>query len=178
MPRTTTVHLLTGDYADRLNEVWAAAEAALNDKTPKTAIEGDPFVELKAEYDALKAEAIEAGITVHLAAVGRKVWRDLKGKYPPRSGDGIDAEVARQDRLAGVNADEVEDDLVYESIKAWERESGETDERVRSRNAFDEWADGLSEGEWQALVNRAWELANGARLDPKELPSSPTRSDD
>jgi hypothetical protein len=28
MARTTTVHLLTGDYADRLNDLWSAAKSA------------------------------------------------------------------------------------------------------------------------------------------------------
>jgi hypothetical protein len=168
MARTTTVHLLTGDYADRLNDLWSAAQNALNDKTPRTALEGDPYEELEAEYKALKAEALEAGITVSLTAVGRRVWRGLKEKYPPRVGDGVDPDVAKGDRLAGVNTDSVEDDLVSASLVAPE---------FKTRADFDDWADTLSEGEWQTLVQRAWELANGARLDPKELPSSLTRSD-
>jgi hypothetical protein len=168
MARTTTVHLLTGDYADRLNDLWSAAKSALDDKTPRTALEADPYEELEAEYKALKAEAIEAGITVDLVAVGRRVWRDLKAKHPARTGDDVDAEVVKGDRLAGVNTDSVEDDLVQASLVSPE---------FKTRADFDDWADTLSEGEWQTLVQRAWELANGARLDPKELPSSLTRSD-
>lgn len=168
MARTTTVHLLTGDYADRLNDLWSAAQSALDDKTPRTALEADPYAELEAEYKALKAEALEAGITVELTAVGRRVWRGLKEKHPPRVGDGVDPDVAKGDRLAGVNTDDVEDDLVQASLVSPE---------FKTRADFDDWADTLSEGEWQTLVQRAWELANGARLDPKELPSSLTRSD-
>lgn len=167
MARTTTVHLLTGDYADRLESLWAAANKAADDKTPRTALEGDPFEELRAEYGALKAEALEAATSVTLTAVGRRVWRGLKEKHPPRTGDDIDAEVAKGDRLAGVNTDGVEDDLVQASL---------VDPEFKTRADFDDWADTLSEGEWQTLVNRAWELANGARLDPKELPSLPTRN--
>lgn len=168
MARSTTVHLLTGDYSDRLEDLWKAALAAADDKTPRTALEADPFETLKAEYDALKAEAIEAGITVDLVAVGRGVWRKLKEQHPPRVGDGVDAEIVKQDRLAGVNTDSVEDDLVRASLVSPE---------FKTRADFDDWADTLSEGEWQQVVIRAWELANGARLDPKELPSSLTRSD-
>lgn len=168
MARTTTVHLLTGDYADRLNDLWSAAQSALDDKTPRTMMDVDPYETLEGEYKALKAEAIEAGITVTLTAVGRRVWRNLKEKHPPRAGEGVDAETAKGDRLAGVNTDSVEDDLVSASLVKPE---------FKTRADFDDWADTLSEGEWQTLVSRAWELANGARLDPKELPSSLTRSD-
>lgn len=177
MARTTVVHLLTGDYPDRLDVAKRAAEAAARNDAPTTMLEADPYEELSAEYDALKAEAIEAGITVNLTAVGRKTWRALKEKHPPRSGEGVAKEVADGDRLAGVDTDGVEDDLVLESIKAWQVESGQTDPRVSSRAAFDEWADTLSEGEWQVLVIKAWELANGARLDPKDHLPSRTRSD-
>lgn len=168
MSRTTTVHLLTGDYADRLNALWEAAQAASHDETPLTALEVHPFEALKSDYDTLKAEALEAATTVTLKAVGRKKWRELKEKHPPRSGEGVDPELVRTDRIAGVNTDTVDDDLVYASLASPE---------LTSRGAFDEWADGLSEGEWQVLLTRAWELANGARLDPKELPPLLMRSD-
>lgn len=177
MARTTTVHLLTGDYPDRLDAARRAAEAAAKDDAPTTMLEADPYTELVAEYEALKAEAIEAGTTVHLASVGRKTWRGLKEKHPPRAGDDVDKDVVNGDRLSGVNTDAVEDDLVYESIKAWQDETGEKVEHVSSRAAFDEWADKRSEGEWQHLVIRAWELANGARLDPKDHLPSRTRSE-
>lgn len=169
MARTTTVHMLTGDYADRLEVAFRAATDALDDKVPRTALEMDPYPTLEADYKALKAEALAEGTTVTLTAVGRKVWRELKAKHPIRSGEGVETETARSDRIAGVNTDSVEDDLVYHSV---------TVPKFGSRDAFDEWADDLSEGEWQTLVVRAWELANGARIDPKELPSSPTRSAD
>ena len=168
MPRTTTVHLLTGDYADRLSALWVAAQEAAKDETPLVSTEVHPFDALKDDYDALKAEALEAGTSVTMTAVGRKKWRELKEKHPARSGEDVDADTAKGDRLAGVNTDAIEDDLVYASL---------TSPELGSRDAFDEWADGLSEGEWQTLVTRAWELANGVRLDPKELPPLPTRSD-
>lgn len=174
MARTTVVHLLTGDYPDRLEKMFREAKAAAESDAPRTALDD---AQLEEAYEALKAEALEAGTTVHLAGVGRKTWRTLKENHPPRSGEGVDPEVADQDRLAGVNADAVEDDLVYESIRAWQVETGGKDPNVSSRAAFDEWADTLSEGEWQVLVIRAWELANGARLDPKDHLPSRTKSD-
>lgn len=168
MPRTTIVHLLTGDYPDRLEAALRAAKAAAQDEAPRTALEADPYEQLVGEYEALKAEALGAATTVELTAVGRKQWRALKEKHPPRSGDDVDKEIADSDRLAGVDTDGVEDDLVCSSTSSPE---------FSSRAAFDEWADTLSEGEWQVLVIKAWELANGARLDPKDHLPSRTRSE-
>ena len=174
MARTTTVHLLSGDYPDRLEKMLREAEAAANSNIPQTMLEEETR---ERDYEALKAEAIADGITVNLAAVGRKMWRGLKEKHPPRTEPDVDKQTAEGDRLAGVNTDAVEDDLVYESMRAWQVESGEKDDRVSSRSVFNEWADTLSEGEWQVLVIRAWELANGARLDPKDHLPSRTRSE-
>lgn len=161
MPVTKTLHLLTGDYPDRLDQLEAELSEAMKDAdrgVPTTALEGDPVAEIDERFKALKAEAREAGTTVVLTAVGRKVWRELKAKHQPRSGDDVDADVAKQDRNAGVNVDTVEDDLVYASL---------TEPDFGSRAAFDEWADRLSEGEWQTILVTAWGLANGARLGPK-----------
>lgn len=175
MPRTTTVHLLQGDWPDRLDQAKAAAVAAAEDTIPRTALEADPYETLAAEYEAMKAEALADAITIHLTAIGRRKWRALKEKYPPRKEPDADKATAESDRVAGVNLDAVEDDLVYESVKAWQDESGETVPYASSRPAFDEWADNLSEGEWAVLTTKAWYLANGARLDPKDhLPPSRT----
>jgi hypothetical protein len=175
MPRTTTVHLLTGDYPDRLADLATAARAALDDESPRAMLDQHPYEALAEQHKALRAEAIEAGTTVNLAALGRTTWRNLKEKHPPRT-EG-DEDTIRGDRLAGVDTDAVEDDLVFESMKAWRDYADEKVPEVSSRAAFEEWADKLSEGEWQVLVMRAWELTNGARLDPKDLPSLPTPSD-
>ncbi len=175
MPRTTTVHLLTGDYPDRLSQLAEAAQGALNDEAPRTMLDEHPYEALSQQYAALKAEAIEAGTTVHLASLARPVWRKLKMEHPPRT-EG-DEDTVRGDKILGCNGDEVEDDLVYESVKAWQAETGESVDYGSSRSAFDEWAAKLSEGEWQVLVSRAWELTNGVRLDPKDLPPLPTMSE-
>ena len=168
MARTDKVILLTGDYAQRLDALYAQATEALEDETPRTALEGDPYQQLVSDYDALKAEATEAATVVEMTAVGRKAWRALCEKHPPRT-EGEHEDVLTGDRLAGVNTNSVEDDLVYASLTA---------PTFDLRSEFDEWADSLSEGEWQTLVRKAWELANGARFDPKSLPASRTRSTD
>lgn len=176
MAQTTTVTLLTGDYPDRLNQLWAAAQAAKDADPELLAGEEHPYDVLAAEYADLKAEA-EAEAErqrrkVTLQGVGRKQglpgrpsWRDLKEKHPPRTEGDPDA--LKQDRLAGVNVETVECDLLYASIVTPE---------FGSRDAFDEWEGGLSEGEFQTVVRRAWDLANVAQTDPKSLPALPTRN--
>ncbi|WP_294567618.1 hypothetical protein [uncultured Arthrobacter sp.] len=165
MAQTATIRLLTGDYPDRLNSLWAAAMAAQNDKTPRTLADEDPFDVLSREYEALKAEAEEAGLSVTIKAVGRREWRTLKQNHPARV-EG-DPETIKGDRLAGLNTSTVEDDLVYASLVSPE---------FTSRAAYDEWADALSEGEFQTILTRAWQLANVAQYDPKSLPASRTPS--
>lgn len=171
---------LTGDYAQRLDALYSAASMAREDTTPQTMLDGDPYASLRDEYEVLKAEALEAAAAadrvVHLAGIRRPKWRELKAKYPPRT-EGP-KETLDGDRLAGLNTDAAEDDIVYESIKAWETETGERVRFATSRASFDEWADGLTDGEWQVLVIRAWTATNGARFDPKSLPASRTPSID
>lgn len=175
MAQTTTIHLMTGDYPDRIRRALAAAKAAESDDTQLLSGEEHPYDVLSREYEELKAEAEkaseEAQRKVTLQAIGRRKgqpgrpsWRELKEAHPPRT-EG-DPEVVKSDRLAGVNADSVEDDLLWASIVL---------PKFSSRGAFDEWVDDLSEGEFRTLVNRAWRLANVAEADPKSLPALPTR---
>jgi hypothetical protein len=164
MAQTTTIHLLTGDYPDRLNLAFRAAKAAEDDESPLLNGEEHPYDVLSREYAELKAEAEEAGIAVTLQAIGRKGWRELKANHPPRT-EG-DADTIKADRLAGVNVATVEDDLVYASVIKPE---------FSSRGAYDEWADALSEGEFQTILQKAWSLANVAQYDPKSLPASRTQ---
>ena len=165
MAQTATITLLTGDYPDRLNAAFRAAQAAEKDTMPLLNGEEHPYVVLAREYAELKEEAEAAGLRVTLQAVGRRAWRELKVKHPPRTeGDPDDI---KGDRLAGVNTSTVDDDLVYASL---------IEPEFSSRAAYDEWADSLSEGEFQTILRRAWELANIAQFDPKSLPALPTRS--
>lgn len=170
---TSTLLLLGGDYGDRLNRLYAAIQEAQQDEqdeAPRTMMEADdPVRELSEEYQALKAEAEaearESRREVKMLAIGRRQWRELKEKYPPRT-EGDDTEV-RGDRLVGLNTDAAEDDVVYATV---------TEPEFKSRDAFDEWADELSPGEWKYLTEAVWALAIGARFDPKPPPVSPTRT--
>lgn len=174
MSRTTaTLLLVGGDYASRLDRLYSAAIEAQNESEgdggePLTLTEESPAVTLRREYEALKAEA-EADARanrreVQLLALGRRQWRDFKEKYPPRT-DGTDAEI-NGDRTVGMNSDAAEEAVVFASI---------TSPTFGSRDAFDEWADDLSPGEWRLLADTVWGLMIGSRVDPKSLPGSSTQ---
>jgi hypothetical protein len=176
MPRATrTLLLLGGDYAERLDRLYDAIQEAQNDApgdeggVPRTMMEQDPVAELSEEYEALKAEAEaearEGRREVKMLAVGRRQWREFREKYPPRT-EGADEDI-RADKLYGLNTDAAEDEVVYASI---------VEPEFKSRDAFDEWADDLSPGEWKHLAEHAWGLAIGVRSDPKSPPGSSTRS--
>lgn len=165
-----------GDYPQRLSDLYAALDAAEKDERNGTSpelLQGErsPFEELAEEYRTLKAEAEadaeEKRRIVVLRAVGRGKWRELKQRHAPRSGEGVDEETAKGDRLAGVNTDTVGDDLLFAAIQQ---------PMFSSRGDFDDWLDELSEGEFNILLRDAWALVNGASFDPKPPPSSPTRS--
>ncbi len=178
MAQTLTREFPDGDYPTRLNAALAAFTAAEQDEQkngPGQLLGGEksPAEELADEYNALKAEAhadaAEKRRIVTLRALGRKQWRPLKEAHPPRAGEGVDEDMAKGDRLAGVNTDSVEDDLVFASV---------IEPQFASRAEFDEWADDLSEGEWNTLVRDAWRLVNVAQFDPKSLPASRTQTSD
>ncbi len=169
-----------GDYSERLNTLWAAFQEAKSDEdkaaadgmpTGRTLGEGFASVTLAEEYEALKAEAGKDAVKkkrrITLVAVGRKVWRELKDKHPARKGDDVDEDTVKADARAGVDVDGIADDLVYASV---------TEPKFNSRDAFDEWADGLTEGEFQIILTESWRLANGAEFNPKALPASAIRS--
>lgn len=169
MAQTRTRTFPDGDYPQRLNQLWAAVEMARRDeeKSPPPLLEGEllPSEELAEKYQALKDEA-DADATakrrvVTLSGVGRRQWRELREKHPPRT-DG-DPETVKADRVAGVNTDAIADDLLHASV---------TSPTFTSRADFDEWLDDWSEGEFQTLLRDAWELSNSAAVDPKSLPAS------
>lgn len=175
MAQTRTYEFPDGDYPTRLNDALAAFQAAEQDEQKNgrgQLLQGEKSsAEILAdEYNALKAEAkadaAEKRRIVTLRALGRKQWRPLKEAHPPRTED-VDEDTAKGDRLAGVNTDSVEEDLVFASI---------SDPKFESRDEFDAWAEELSVGEWNVLVGAAWRLVNVAQYDPKSLPASSTRN--
>jgi hypothetical protein len=80
--RTETRMFPPGDYTNRLNALWSALQAAAEDESPRLLTEASAVEELRAEYEALKAEATEAAKAarryVRMEALGRGAMRDLK----------------------------------------------------------------------------------------------------
>lgn len=169
MARTKTRLLLTGDYEDRLNALYAAALEARDDDSQRTLAEGDPYSDLVEQYQTLKAEAEANGVRVVLQDPGRKKFRDMKAKHPPRTDESVPEDSRKADERAGFNIAAAEDDVLYITV---------VEPEFTSRAAFDEWVDELGEGEFQTLLADAWGLLTGARFDPKALPPSRTRSND
>lgn len=164
--RTSSLLLLDGDYADRLNALWA--EAKRIESLPsgnRRAADRSAYAAIRADYEALKAEAEAAGTRVTVRALGRREWRELKVKHPPRSGENVSKDDAEADQRASVNVDSVQDDLVFAAL---------LEPKFESRAAYDEWANLLAEADFQEILLRAWSLVNISATDPKSLPASPT----
>ena len=194
MAQTETHWFPDGDYAERLQQALDALRAAERDRDsgnrpPLLNGETDPVDVLADEYsnlrDEAKRDAQDKGRLYTLAAINRPGWRLLKGNHPVRT-DG-DPDVVKQDRTAGLNTDTVEDDLVHASLAEPADRACAKDQRMSNvgcgadnpcsnRPAYNEWADSLSEGEFQMVLQQSWGLANVAKYDPKSLPASPTRS--
>ena len=166
-----TLEFPVGDFPERLDKAYRAAQEALKDNSARTMAEGDPYLELKAEYDALceesKQASREAGTYVVLREISRNDWRRLKSEHPPRT-EG-DEDTLKADRMAGMNTDSAEDDLVYAALD---------EPHFETRAAFDEWAGRLGAGKFATIAQEAYLLTLEARRDPKSLPASPTRTSD
>lgn len=160
-----------GDFPERLDRAYAAAMEALEDDGPRTLLEDDPYMVLKAEYDALseesRAASKEARQFVRFGEVSRKEWREIKAAHPART-EG-DEEAIRADRYLGFNVETGEDDLVFAAI---------VEPEFSTRKDFDDWADKLGAGKWDAVAKKALEVTLGARANPKSLPDSPTPKSD
>lgn len=160
-----------GDFPEKLDVAYRAAQEALKDTSARTMTEGDPYLELKAEYDALcqksKAASRKARTYIVLRELSRNDWRKIKADHPPRT-DG-DADDVKADRMAGMNTDSAEDDLIYAAL---------VEPAFDTRAAFDEWAGNLGAGKFATIAHEAFLLTMEARRDPKSLPVSPTRTSD
>lgn len=194
MAQTETHWFPDGDYPERLNAAYAALKAAekhrdSGERPPLLNGQDDPVDVLAAEYNALtaeaKADATEKDRLYTLTAINRPGWHLLKGNHPART-EG-DADTIKADRIAGLNTDTVEDDLVHASLTAPARISCAGDQRLPNvgcsvenpcahRAAFIDWLDSLSVGEFSVIRQQSWGLTNIAQFDPKSLPALPTRS--
>lgn len=190
MAQQVTFTLLSGDYPQRLLKLAEAAYAARNDKVELLANERHPAEVLAEEYEELRVKAEKAGTVVTLDAIGRKTWRHLKAIHPIRTEPDVDADTAKGDRLTGVNAESIEDDLLHGSLvrPAKYKCAGDQPDvngactlgnACSNRVAYTKWAeDDLSEGEFQQALKKAWNLSQSAVIDPKALPSWQIPSDD
>lgn len=159
-----------GDFADRLDRAYAAAMDALENEGPRTLMEEEPYTVLKREYDELCEESRtaskDARLFVRFGEVSRKQWREIKAVHPPRT-EGDD-ETVSGDRYLGFNVESGQDDLVFAAI---------VEPEFSSRKDFDDWADNLGAGKWEAVSKKALEVTLGARVNPKSLPDSLTKSE-
>lgn len=168
MARTTEHFIWTGDYADRLELIKREASAATADTTPMLGGEVDPLTEIAERYEALKAEANEAGLRVVLRGLRDDEWDDLVEAHPPRT----EGPRAESDASAMFNERTGTRALVAIGI---------VDPVLPSRTRFDDWVEenNLTRGDMTALAARVWNLTHGTGYaDPKFLPPLPTRDDD
>lgn len=158
-----------GDFLERLADLAAAVDAALEDERqesgstrPLKGGESHDSTQLKREWVALKAKADEdargkkrAGT---LRAPGRAVWRRLKHEHPART-EGAPKEALYADQIAGVNTETIADDLVFACL---------SEPKFESREQFDEWLDEtLTEAEFRTLLGECWALVSLAPMSPK-----------
>lgn len=164
---SATHEVFLGRYQLALRKKALEIQAAIEDDTARTLLEGSRDEELRSEFEALKQEARDAGAVVVVKQLGNNAWREIKKNHPPRRQPDVDAETERGDRFAGCNVETVSDDFLCATIVTPE---------FKSRAAFDEWmaGDPLTPGEYDAVFSAAWGLTHGAPFDPGSLPDSPT----
>ena len=143
-PRTTTVTIVGGDYAERLSELERAAEKARSREEQQDALResseqsGPPLrsgqkaptepagkpesVRLAEEHDALFAEAEAAGavLVVTLQALRRSEWKALVAQHKPRVDN-------KEDAAVGVNEDTFREALVPVSVVSPELDADDYD---------------------------------------------------
>lgn len=156
-PRTTEVVLFQGDDLDPIETLRAKVEeAALVSDGTSRRLNDDPVLSAAQEYDAFVDAAIERAVKVTLQALGRKQYRGLVEKHPPRPEN-------EGDKEWGFNSDTFGDDLVPACI---------ADGQFESARDMDAFLDDLSDGDWSRLVSAALMLNQGSGPDPKARLSS------
>lgn len=158
-PRTDTVVIFQGDDVTRL----AALEEKVARLAPRKPLEGEgssetgadagEYASAREEHAALLAEAEGRAVTVVLRAIGRKTWRGLVLKHPPRDG-------VKEDENMGINTVTFGDDLVPACLASPVFES----DALR-----DVFLDSLSSVQFGELEARAWALNQIGVGAPKAL---------
>ena len=166
-PRSDTVIVLQGDDDEHLRTLRVAVDRLerTKPKKPLTATtlgDLDPVEQWEAdlqaareEHDFFAEEAKERGVKVVLRALGRKTWRTLVEKHPPREDNATDAEL-------GANVDALQEALVPLCMAS---PTGSDEECA----AF---LDSLNEGQFGDLAVRAYQLNMGRTADPTQRLSS------
>ena len=174
-PRTMTVTLYQGDWQQRVDDARHAAERARSRQggIPRTldeAPDSDEYEALAAEYERVKAEALEQGaVHVTLQALPRRKWSELVAANPPRTDESVPEAVRKNDAEWGVNDEALGEAVVPLSIAKIEPEMPVSD-----------LIDGVSSAQWDLLYGAAFGLNRGTGSDPKAAPSltpSPSSSE-
>lgn len=149
-PNTETIFLLQGEDDEHLRNLRARAEAAKPKRgIPQTMDESDDADALKREADEFADEAKERGVKVVLRALGRRAWKDLVAKHPPRDKN-------ETDKALGANVDALQEELVALCIAS----------PAGSPAEMEAFLDSLSEGQFGHLAVTAYQLNMGRGADP------------
>ncbi len=165
MARTETHFIWVGDYAGRLAQLQAAADAAKDDATPLLGGEEHPYDVLARDYATLLEEAEAAGLRIVVRGLRDDEWDDLVDAHPPRT----DEQFADGDKTLGFNERTGLRPLIL---------AGLVEPAIDTRSRFDDWIaeHGLSRGDIKAVAFKVWALTNGVNaVDPKSLPPLPIR---
>lgn len=163
--RTTTVVLFQGDDLDPIEELRADVQEAAGLADGNRRLGDDPVATAAQHYDEFVDEAVKRAVKVTLNAVGRKEFRALVEKHPPRPDNEVDDGW-------GFNYETFADSLVPECFEGAISETPENNPDVSSPNKRDAFLDALSDGDWSRLYSAALLLNQGSGPDPKARLSS------
>lgn len=152
--RTVTFPLFQGDdlaEVQRLAEAVNVAITSFDDDSPRLNSDPDPRRVAAQAYDEFVTDAETRAVSVTLMAVGRKEWREIVAKHPPREDD-------KADQRVGFNVQTLGDDAVPACLTA---------PTFATDAAREEWLDSLSHAQFERLFNAAFELNAGMAPDPK-----------
>lgn len=173
-PRTITAVLFQGDDFDPLDALMADAQRAVTQAASNspTRIGDDNGVQAATTaYNDYLDKAVKRGVKVELHAVGRKVWRDLVAKHPPRETTTVGPSVTAPDGTVTEGEKTV---TVHEADEQWgfnyETLADDLVPACVDSAKFDEaFLDGLSDGDWSKLYSAA------VRRNTEEGPSPKAR---
>lgn len=166
-PHTRTEILLQGEDEERLSDLRATAaelrakaeglrRKAASTRADALLADSDEWAEAEAAAkaaeeaaEAFASEANERGVKVVMRHIGRKKWREIIAKHPPREGDA-------GDKVARYNVDTAPDDIVPACLASPALNDAD-------REAF---LDSLSDGQFDRLAWLAHEVNRSFGADP------------